>query len=51
MQKSRLHDVPFFAGLKKGDLAFIYHSSTDVVGIAGIMKVVSTAYPDPTQFE
>ena len=36
---------------QKGDLAFIYHSSTDVMGIAGIMQVVRTAYPDPTQFE
>lgn len=36
---------------RKGDRAFLYHSSTDVVGIAGIMKVVRTAYPDPTQFD
>jgi predicted RNA-binding protein with PUA-like domain len=36
---------------KKGDLAFLYHSSTEVMGIAGIMQVVRTAYPDPTQFE
>jgi predicted RNA-binding protein with PUA-like domain len=36
---------------KKGDLAFIYHSSTDVMGIVGIMQVVRTAYPDPTQFD
>jgi predicted RNA-binding protein with PUA-like domain len=36
---------------KKGDQAFIYHSSTDDTGIAGIMQVVRTAYPDPTQFE
>ena len=36
---------------KKGDLAFLYHSSTDVKGVAGIVKVVRTAYPDPTQFE
>ena len=36
---------------KKGDLAFIYHSSTEETGIAGIMQVVRTAYPDPTQFE
>ncbi len=35
---------------KKGDQAFLYHSSTEVVGIAGIVTVVSTAYPDPTQF-
>jgi predicted RNA-binding protein with PUA-like domain len=36
---------------KKGDLAFIYHSSTEVMGIAGIMQVVRSAYPDPTQFD
>ena len=36
---------------QKGDLAFIYHSSTDVMGIVGVMQVVRTAYPDPTQFD
>jgi predicted RNA-binding protein with PUA-like domain len=36
---------------RRGDQAFLYHSSTDVVGIAGIMTVVRTAYPDPTQFD
>ena len=35
----------------EGDLAFIYHSSTDLTGIAGIAQVVRTAYPDPTQFD
>jgi predicted RNA-binding protein with PUA-like domain len=35
----------------KGDLAFLYHSSADVKGVAGIVKVVRTAYPDPTQFD
>ena len=35
----------------KGDQAFMYHSSADVVGIAGIMQVVRAAYPDPTAFE
>jgi predicted RNA-binding protein with PUA-like domain len=35
---------------KKGDQAFLYHSSADVVGVAGIMQVVRTAYPDPTAF-
>ena len=35
----------------KGDLAFIYHSSADELGIAGIMQVVRAAYPDPTQFD
>jgi predicted RNA-binding protein with PUA-like domain len=36
---------------RKGDLAFIYHSSSDVTGIAGVAQVVRTAYPDPTQFD
>jgi len=36
---------------KKGDLAFIYHSSADLTGVAGIAQVVRTAYPDPTQFD
>jgi predicted RNA-binding protein with PUA-like domain len=37
--------------LKKGDLAFFYHSSCDVPGIAGIVKVVAGGYPDPTAFD
>jgi predicted RNA-binding protein with PUA-like domain len=36
---------------RKGDLAFLYHSSADETGIAGIMTVVGAAYPDPTQFD
>lgn len=36
--------------VKVGDEVFIYHSSCKNVGIAGIAKVVKTAYPDPTQF-
>ena len=35
----------------KGDLAFFYHSSCEVPGIAGVVKVVREAYPDPTQFD
>jgi predicted RNA-binding protein with PUA-like domain len=35
---------------RKGDQAFLYHSSADEVGIVGIMNIVRTAYPDPTQF-
>ena len=35
----------------KGDLAFIYHSSAEETGIAGIMQVVRSAYTDPTQFD
>ncbi|MBE1286388.1 MAG: EVE domain-containing protein [Alteromonadaceae bacterium] len=33
------------------DLAFIYHSSCKVPGIAGLAKVSQTALVDPTQFE
>ena len=35
---------------KKGDQALLYHSSCDVPGVAGIIEVVRTAYPDPTAF-
>ena len=34
--------------MKKGDLAFFYHSSCDEVGIVGIMQVVREAYADHT---
>ncbi len=34
-----------------GDHAFFYHSNADPSGIVGTMKIVSDAYPDPTQFE
>ncbi|HWP78711.1 MAG TPA: EVE domain-containing protein [Candidatus Nitrosotenuis sp.] len=34
--------------MKKGDLAFFYHSGDDK-HIAGIMEIVSGAYPDPKE--
>ena len=37
--------------MKPGDLAFIYHSSTDPTGIAGIAEIVKGGYPDPTAFD
>ena len=37
--------------VKPGDLVFIYHSSTDPTGIAGIAEVVRGGYPDPTAFD
>lgn len=37
--------------MKRGDLAFLYHSSCDVPAIVGIMEVVKEGYPDPTAFE
>ena len=37
--------------MKKGDLVFLYYSSTDVPGIVAIMKIVKEGYPDPTAFD
>jgi predicted RNA-binding protein with PUA-like domain len=37
--------------MKKGDLVFIYHSSTDPTGIAGIAEVAREGYPDATAFD
>lgn len=34
-----------------GDLVLIYHSNAKPPGIAGIGKVASKPYPDPTQFD
>lgn len=34
-----------------GDLAFFYHSSCEVPGIVGIIKVAREAYPDETAFD
>lgn len=33
------------------DRVFFYHSSCEVPAIVGLARVVSTAYPDPTQFD
>ncbi|WP_281783141.1 EVE domain-containing protein [Sinimarinibacterium flocculans] len=37
--------------MKAGDKAFFYHSSCAEPGVVGIMRIVSGAYPDPTQFD
>jgi len=37
--------------MRKGDQAFLYHSSTEVPGIVAIMQIVRAAYPDPTAFD
>jgi predicted RNA-binding protein with PUA-like domain len=38
-------------GMRVGDLAFFYHSSCAIPGIAGIVKIVAPAYADPLQFD
>jgi predicted RNA-binding protein with PUA-like domain len=37
--------------MHKGDLVLFYHSSCAEPGVAGIVEVASTAYPDATQFD
>ena len=37
--------------MKRGDLVFIYHSSADPTGIAGIAEVAREGYPDATAFD
>jgi predicted RNA-binding protein with PUA-like domain len=37
--------------MQVGDLAFFYHSSCKEPGIAGVVEVISDAYPDSTQFD
>ena len=37
--------------MKRGDQAFLYHSSCAVPGIVGIVQITKEAYPDPTAFE
>ena len=37
--------------MKKGDLAFFYHSSCDTPGIVGIVRIVGEARPDETAFD
>lgn len=37
-------------GMKVGDLALFYHSSCPEPGVAGVMRIASEPYPDPTQF-
>jgi predicted RNA-binding protein with PUA-like domain len=37
--------------MQVGDKAFLYHSNADPIGIAGIMRIASAPYPDPTAFD
>ncbi len=37
--------------IKKGDQAFFYHSSCAVPGVAGIVEIVKSGYPDATAFD
>ncbi|MHB1142730.1 MAG: EVE domain-containing protein [Sulfuricaulis sp.] len=41
----------FMRAMKKGDLAFFYHSSCAVPGIYGIIEIARAAYPDHTAWD
>ncbi|HVF39922.1 MAG TPA: EVE domain-containing protein [Gemmatimonadaceae bacterium] len=41
----------FMREMKKGDLAFFYHSGGKEPGIAGIAEIVREAYPDSTALD
>lgn len=41
----------FLRAMRRGDRAFFYHSSCDVLGVVGEMTVIREAHPDPTQFD
>ncbi len=37
--------------MKKGDLAFFYHSNTKVPGIVGVLRIHREGYPDDAAFD
>ena len=37
--------------MKKGDLAFFYHSNANPPGIVGVVEIVKEGYPDHTAFD
>jgi len=37
--------------MRRGDQAFLYHSSCEVPGIVAVMDIVKEGYPDPTAFD
>ena len=41
----------YMRAMRLGDEAFFYHSNCPIPGIAGIMEIVKTAYPDHTAFD
>ncbi len=41
----------FLRQMAEDDQVFVYHSSCKHIGIAGIVRVTRSAYPDPAQFD
>ncbi len=41
----------YLRAMKKGDLAFFYHSSCAEPGVAGVIEIVRESYPDASAFD
>ncbi|MHB8698408.1 MAG: EVE domain-containing protein [Sulfuricaulis sp.] len=41
----------YLRAMRHGDAAFFYHSSCIEPGVAGIVKISQTAYPDPSAYD
>ena len=41
----------FMREMKVGELVLFYHSNAKPPGVAGVVRVAKTVYPDPTQFD
>jgi predicted RNA-binding protein with PUA-like domain len=41
----------FMRAMARGDQAFFYHSNCAEPGIAGLVEITRTTYPDPTAFD
>ncbi|HYA38730.1 MAG TPA: EVE domain-containing protein [Candidatus Methylomirabilis sp.] len=41
----------FLRAMQRGDEAFFYHSSCANPGVAGIVRIVRSAYPDPSAWD
>ncbi len=41
----------FLAAMAVGEEVFVYHSSCQQIGIAGVVRVARAAYPDQAQFD
>lgn len=46
-----LYFAPLRDGMAPGDLVLFYHSVAKEKGVAGIAKVASKGYPDPSAFD
>lgn len=41
----------FLKDMAEGDEVLVYHSSCKDIGVAGIVRIARSAYPDPAQFD